>query len=81
MVADGLYGQPADAPERERDQRHDAERAPSPWIERFLRQHRRHKAGDVNVLPVGVGARLIEPQQRMLVSGFGEFAFAFELLV
>src|ERR1700686_317247 len=79
MIADGPHGQTADAPERQRDQRNGAERAPAAGIERFFRQARGDETGDKDVLPIGIGARLIEALQRVLVGGLGEFVLALQL--
>jgi hypothetical protein len=81
MIADRLDRETADRPDRKGDQRHDSERAPATRVERFFRQARRDKAGDVNLLPVGIGARLVEPVQRMLVRGLRKAPLTLQLLV
>src|SRR5260370_16069069 len=81
VIADRLHGQSADRPERKSKERHHPERAPAPRVERFLRQARRDKAGDIDLLPIGVGARLVEAMQGMLIGGFGKPALAVQLLV
>jgi len=72
MIADRLGRETADCPDREGNQRHNRERAPATRVKRLFRQARRDKAGDIHLLPVGIGARLVEPVQRMLVGGFGK---------
>src|SRR5205823_13017821 len=81
MIADRLDGENDDCPECKGNQRHDSELAPATRVERFFRQARRDKAGDVNLLPVGIGARLIEPVQRMLVRGLRKAPLTLQLLV
>src|SRR5205823_6958515 len=81
MIADRLHCQSADRPEREGEQCYHPERAPAARVERFFGQARRNKAGDIDLLPIGVGARLVEPVQGMLIGGFGKPAFAVQLLV
>src|SRR6266851_5266519 len=81
VIADRLYGQPADAPKRERQQRNRPERAPAAGIEGFFRQARGDETGDEDALPIGIGARLIEVLQCMLIGGFGKFSLVFQLLV
>jgi hypothetical protein len=81
VIADRLHGETANPPERKGDQRDDPERAPPARIEGLLGKARRHKAGDVDLLPVGVGARLVEPMQRVLIGGLGKAALALQLLV
>ena len=51
VIADGLRGEPANPPERKGDQSNDPERAPPARIEGLFGKARRHKAGDVNLLP------------------------------
>jgi hypothetical protein len=76
VIADRLYGQAPDAPERKRHQRNGPEDAPAAGIERFFRQAWGYEAGDKNVLPIGIGAGLVEALQSVLIGGFGEFPLA-----
>src|SRR6266849_8062862 len=81
VIADRLHGQPADRPERKSKERHHPERAPAARVERFLRQARGNKAGDIDLLAIGVGARLVESMQGVLIGGFGKSPLAVQLLV
>ena len=81
MIANGLHSQTPDAPERYGEQRNDRERTPASGIERFFRQARGDKAGDKDVLPIGIGARLVEALQRVLIGGLGELALALQLFI
>src|SRR5947199_10470245 len=81
MIADRLDRETTDCPDCKGNQRHDSERAPATRVERFFRQARRNKAGDVNLLPVGIGARVVEPVQPMSVRGLRQAALALQLLV
>src|SRR5438132_5343859 len=81
VIADRLHGQSADRPQRKSKERHHPERAPAARVERFLGQARGNEAGDVDLLAVGVGARLVETVQGMLIGGFGKPALGVQLLV
>src|SRR5947209_20315064 len=81
VIADRLDRETADRPDRKGDQRHHSERAPAARVERFFRQAWRDKAGDVDLLPVGIGARLVEPVQRMLLCGLRKAPLTLQLLV
>src|ERR1700736_5852821 len=76
VIADRLHGQPADRPESKSKDRHHPERAPAPRVEGFLRQAWRDEAGDIDLLAIGVAARLVEAMQGMLIGGFGKPALA-----
>ena len=60
MIADRVNREAADCPNRKGAERDGAERAPAVRVKRSLRQTRRHKAFDIDMLPVGVIARPIE---------------------
>src|SRR5215471_14939166 len=81
VIAYRLGDQSADTPNGKGNQRDDPGGPPPPRIERLLRQARRHKAGDVDLLAVGVRTRPVKRRQRVLVSGFGEFPVALQLFV
>src|SRR5207244_5864788 len=81
VIADRLHGQPADRPQRKSKECHHPERAPAARVERFLGQARGDKAGDVDLLAVGVGARLVETVQSMLIGGFDKPALAVQFLL
>src|ERR1051326_2258562 len=81
MIPERLDRETPECPDREGDQRHNRERAPATRVKGLFRQARRNKAGDIHLLPVGVGARLVEPVQRMLVGGLGKAPLAFQLLI
>ena len=65
MVADGLHREAADRPQGKGEQRDEAERTPAPRIKRFLGKARRHEAGNINLLPVGIAASAVERRKRM----------------
>jgi hypothetical protein len=81
MIADRLHGEPANRPDSEDEQGYGAKRPPATGIERRLRQARRHKAFDIDVLPIGVVAGAIECFERMLIGGLGEFSLGVERFV
>src|SRR5579884_4287088 len=76
VVPNRLQHEAADAPDGEGKQRHDAERAQPAGVQRLLGQARRHEAGDVDLLPIGLAAGAVERFEGMLIARLGEAAVA-----
>src|SRR5712692_8846241 len=81
MVSHGLKNRTANRPKRGGNQQNHAERAQPAWIERFLGQGRLDKAGDIDLLAVGVHARAVEGSERVLIGTLRKCPLAFELLI
>src|SRR6266404_1769564 len=81
MVTHGLKNRTAYCPNREGNKENHTDRAQPSRIQRFLGQGRLDKAGDIDLLSVGVHARAVEGLERMLICVLRESPLTFELLI